>query len=373
TGTTPQTLTVTVSPASLGPGTYRGSIIFSAPGAGGGSQLVGVTLVVTGSVSLTASPTSLQFSSTPSSGEPPAQTISVSSNLTASVAAASTPGWLVVTPVSANTPATFSVSVVTAGLAAGVHNGTITISSPGAGQTIQIPVTLTVGGAKPTISSLSNGAGSLADFAPGSTMIILGTDLGPPAQVVASLGGTLQLPQILSGVQVFMNNVAAPLISVSATKVQAMVPFEIAGQGSIGIQVVYQSVRSDTTNVPLYNNAPILFTADGSGRGRGAIVNQNGAVNAPGSGAPRGSVIQIYGAGGGLFDLNSSLFRDTVSVFIAGVQANVSYAGQAPGQAPGIFQINAFVPIDVASGAAVPITVRVGSGFSQFGVTVSIQ
>ena len=373
TGTTPQTLTVTVSPASLGPGTYRGSIIFSAPGAGGGSQLVGVTLVVTGSVSLTASPTSLQFSSTPSSGEPPAQTISVSSNLTASVAAASTPGWLVVTPVSANTPATFSVSVVTAGLAAGVHNGTITISSPGAGQTIQIPVTLTVGGAKPTISSLSNGAGSLADLAPGSTMIILGTDLGPPAQVVASLGGTLQLPQILSGVQVFMNNVAAPLISVSATKVQAMVPFEIAGQGSIGIQVVYQSVRSDTTNVPLYNNAPILFTADGSGRGRGAIVNQNGAVNAPGSGAPRGSVIQIYGAGGGLFDLNSSLFRDTVSVFIAGVQANVSYAGQAPGQAPGIFQINAFVPIDVASGAAVPITVRVGSGFSQFGVTVSIQ
>ena len=373
TGTTPQTLTVTVSPASLAPGTYRGSIIFSAPGASSGGQLVGVTLNVTGSVTLTASPTQLQFATMSDGSAPPAQSISVNANFSLAVAAASSPGWLTVTPVNANTPATFSVSVVTAGLAAGVHNGTITISTGGGGQTIAIPVTLTVGGAKPTIGDLSNGAGALKDFAPGSTMFITGTNLGPTTLAVGSLDGAGQLPKTLSGVQVFMNNVAAPLVSVVSTRIQAMVPFEIAGQGRIDIQVVNQNVRSDTTTVQLYDNAPILFTADGSGRGRASIVNQNGTLNGPGSGAPRGSVIQIYGAGGGLFDLNSSLFRDTVSVFIAGVQANVSYAGQAPGQAPGIFQINVFVPQDVPSGAAIPITVRVGSGFSQFGVTVSVQ
>lgn len=382
TGTTPQTLTVTASPASLGPGTYRGSIIFSAPGANSGGQLVGVTLVVTGSVTLTASPAQLQFTSSPTGGDPPAQSISVTSNLTASVAAASTPGWLMVSPLSANTPATFSVSVVTAGLAAGVYNGTVTVSSPGAGQTIQIPVTLTIGGAKPTIRELSNGAGLLKDFAPGSTMFIFGLDLGPSSPVVASLSGTRQLPQILSGVQVFMNNIAAPLLSVSATQVQAMVPFEIAGQGRIDIQVVYQGVRSDATTVPLYDTAPILFTADGSGRGRGAIVNQNGAINAPGSGAARGTVVQIYGAGGGLFErdvLSGSVvdatgrFRATASVFIAGTQADVFYAGPAPGQVAGVFQINAYVPQEIVPGSALPITVRIGAGFSQQGVTMAVE
>ena len=382
TGTTPQTLTVTVSPASLAPGTYRGSIIFSSPGANSGMQLVGVTLVVTGSVTLSASPTQLQFTSSPTGGDPPAQSISVSSNLTASVGAASTPGWLMVTPVSANTPATFSVSVVTAGLAAGIYNGTVTVSSPGAGQTITIPVTLTVGGAKPAIREVSNGAGLLKDFAPGSTMFIYGTGLGPPSLVVASLSGTRQLPQILSGVQVFMNNIAAPIVSVSATQLQVMVPFEIAGQGRIDLQVVYQGVRSDATTLPLYDNAPILFTADGSGRGRGAVVNQNGAINAPGSGAPRGTVVQIYGAGGGLFErdvLSGSVvdatgrFRAAVSVFIAGTQADVLYAGPAPGQIAGIFQMNAFVPMEIVPGAALPVTVRVGSGFSQPGVTITVE
>lgn len=382
TGATPQTLTVTVSPASLAPGTYRGSIIFSSPGANSGMQLVGVTLVVTGSVTLSASPTQLQFTSSPTGGDPPAQSISVSSNLTASVGAASTPGWLMVTPVSANTPATFSVSVVTAGLAAGIYNGTVTVSSPGAGQTITIPVTLTVGGAKPAIREVSNGAGLLKDFAPGSTMFIYGTGLGPPSLVVASLNGTRQLPQILSGVQVFMNNIAAPIVSVSATQLQVMVPFEIAGQGRIDLQVVYQGVRSDATTLPLYDSAPILFTADGSGRGRGAVVNQNGAINAPGSGAPRGTVVQIYGAGGGLFErdvLSGSVvdatgrFRAAVSVFIAGTQADVLYAGPAPGQIAGIFQMNAFVPMEIVPGAALPVTVRVGSGFSQPGVTITVE
>ncbi|MEP7364296.1 MAG: hypothetical protein ABI972_13665 [Acidobacteriota bacterium] len=382
TGNTPQTLTVTVSPASLGPGTYRGSILFSAPGASSSSQLLSVTLVVTGSVTLSASPTQLQFTSSPTGGDPPAQSISVSSNLTASVAAASTPGWLMVTPLSANTPATFSVSVVTAGLAAGSYSGTITVSSPGAGQTIQIPVTLNVGGAKPTITDLSNGAGLLKDFAPGSQMTIFGNGLGPATQVVATLNSARQLPQILAGVQVFMNNIAVPLLTVSSTQVQCMVPFEIAGQGRIDIQVVYQSVRSDTTTVALLDNAPILFTADGSGRGRASIVNQNGSLNAPGSGAPRGTAIQIYGDGGGLFVrdvLSGSVvdstgqFRATTSVFIGGTQADVLYAGPAPGQIAGIFQINAYVPQEIIPGSAVSITIRVGTGFTQQGVTMAVE
>ncbi len=381
TGTAPQALSVKVSPANLGPGTYRGSIIFSAPGAGSGGQLLGVTLTVTGTVSLTAAPQSLSFT-TDSAGAPPAaQAITVTSNFPATVAAASSPGWLSVTPVSGSTPASFSVSVVTAGLAAGVYNGAVTISSPGAGQTIQIPVTLTVGGARPAIREFTNG-GSGADFAPGSLMIVVGSNLGPSTMTVASLNGSTQLPTNLNGAQVFINNIAAPLLLASSTQVYAMVPFETAGQGRLDVVAAYQGVRSETRTLPLLDNAPILFTADGSGRGRASAINQNGSINIPGAGAARGSVIQIYGAGGGLFErdvLTGSVvsatgrFRSTVSVFIGGVQAEVSYAGPAPGQVAGLFQVNATIPGDTLPGANVPVTVRVGAGFSQPGVTIAVE
>ena len=380
-GNAPQALTVKVSPANLGPGTYRGSIIFAAPGAGSGGQLLGVTLTVTGTVSLTASPQSLSFTAAAPGTPPAAQAITVTSNFPATVAAASSPGWLSVTPLSGSTPASFSVSVVTAGLAAGVYNGTVTISSPGAGQTVQIPVSLTVGGARPTIREFTNG-GSGADFAPGSLMIVLGTNLGPSNLTVASLNGSTQLPTSLSGAQVFINNIAAPLLLASSTQVYAMVPFEAAGQGRLDVAAAYQGVRSDTRTLSLLDNAPILFTADGSGRGRASAINQNGAINIPGAGAPRGSVIQLYGAGGGLYErdlLTGSIiaatgrFRSTASVFIGGVQAEVVYAGPAPGQVAGLYQVNAIVPQDTLPGANVPVTVRVGAGFSQPGVTIAVE
>ncbi|MBN8732111.1 MAG: hypothetical protein J0L64_16340 [Acidobacteria bacterium] len=381
-GNTPQTMTVAVDPSSLGPGTYRGSIVFSSPGSNSGGQLLGVTLNVTGSVSLTASPTTLQFNATPATPTPAAQAISVTSNFTTTVAAASSATWLTVTPGSATTPANFSIGVVAAGLASGVYNGTITISSPASGQTIQIPVSLTVGGAKPVVTEFSNGAGNLRDFAPGSYMVLTGTDLGPPTQVVAPINGVRQLPTTLGNVRVFMNGVAAPLLSVSATRIQAMVPFEIAGLTRLEVQVANQNVQSDVTTLALADNAPILFTADGSGRGRGAFLNQNGSVNGPGSGATRGTAVLLYGAGGGLFErdlLSGSVvdatgrFRASVSVFIGGVQADVLYAGPAPGMIAGMFQINALVSMDVIPGASLPVTVRVGAGFSQSGVTMAVE
>ena len=66
-------------------------------------------------------------------------------------------------------------------------------------------------------------------------------------------------------------------------------------------------------------------------------------------------------------------FRASVSVFIGGVQADVLYAGPAPGMIAGMFQINALVSMDVIPGASLPVTVRVGTGFSQSGVTMAVD
>ncbi|MDQ6677961.1 MAG: hypothetical protein M3Z09_11755, partial [Acidobacteriota bacterium] len=61
------------------------------------------------------------------------------------------------------------------------------------------------------------------------------------------------------------------------------------------------------------------------------------------------------------------------SVTVGGQPATVSYAGSAPGLVSGVMQLNVIVPAGVASGAAVPVIVTVGSASSQQNVTAAIQ
>ena len=169
-----------------------------------------------------------------------------------------------------------------------------------------------------------------------------------------------------------MGGVRAPILSVSPTQILALVPFELAGRSltQLNVQVQYQGVTSPGITVPFSETAPMLLTADGSGRGQAAAVNQDGSVNSAGSRARKGGVVAIYLTGGGVFDrevLSGAILDSTtlrlrapVRVFIAGLQADVQYAGQAPGMAAGVLQFNVYVPSDVAGGSAVNVTVRIG-------------
>jgi len=60
-------------------------------------------------------------------------------------------------------------------------------------------------------------------------------------------------------------------------------------------------------------------------------------------------------------------------VMIGGLPASVKYAGAAPGNIPGLFQINAQIPAGVAAGNQVPVSVTIGTGQSQSGVTLAVQ
>ena len=68
---------------------------------------------------------------------------------------------------------------------------------------------------------------------------------------------------------------------------------------------------------------------------------------------------------------------NTVRVDIAGQPAVVSYAGTSPGAVEGLVQINAIVPPTVPTGAAVSMTVSIGSAAasrkSQPGVTIAVK
>jgi uncharacterized protein (TIGR03437 family) len=52
----------------------------------------------------------------------------------------------------------------------------------------------------------------------------------------------------------------------------------------------------------------------------------------------------------------------TVSVNTGGLPATVQYAGAAPGNMPGLLQINAQIPGNVQSGDKVPLHIMVGAG-----------
>jgi len=64
--------------------------------------------------------------------------------------------------------------------------------------------------------------------------------------------------------------------------------------------------------------------------------------------------------------------RAPVTVTIGGVNAEVAYAGGAPGLVAGVIQINAKVPLGLAPGNH-PVVMKVGGLPSQPGLTVAVK
>ena len=72
--------------------------------------------------------------------------------------------------------------------------------------------------------------------------------------------------------------------------------------------------------------------------------------------------------GGSIPNLSASL-----RLAIVALDADVSYAGDAPGLVAGLIQINARVPAQAPSGSAIPVTIRIGNSESQAGVRLAIR
>lgn len=131
-GSTPLGINVTADPTGLAAGSYTGSITVN-------TLTIPVVLVVSGAPTITASPTSLQFSYQLGGAIPSSQSISATSSSGALNATVSTPtSWLSVSPSSGTTPFTVLVSLNPTGLVAGTYTGVININ------TTTIPVTLNI-------------------------------------------------------------------------------------------------------------------------------------------------------------------------------------------------------------------------------------
>jgi uncharacterized protein (TIGR03437 family) len=244
----------------------------------------------------------------------------------------------------------------------------------------------------PTFSSAGvvNAASGIAGpVAPGELVSVYGTGLGPASLWVNAPENSGYLTvagysHILPGPGgPYANSAYMAILSASANQINAFIPYSISGASTIPMQVEADGVFSATVTVNVAASAFGLFTANGSGLGQGAILNQDGSYNSAGDPAGHGSIVSLYGTGDGLdtAGVNSGTLVLTapypttaapVTVTIGGQPAEVLYAGAAPFLPAGITQINARIPQSVAAGDA-PIVVSIGGLSTTQAVTVAVK
>ncbi len=389
-GTTPGTALVTVNPTGLGVGSYSGTISVSAYGASNPISIPVTLNVLSTGQQLVVSPSQVSFAVPVGGPAPAAQTLSVSSAGTAISFSATVSGakWLAVTPASGTTPGSLSVAVNPAGLLDGTYTGSITVAPAGlsgGGQVVTVTLKVGTGISTPTVSAVINAAsGASGTVAPGMAVAIFGTGLGPQtgASFVNPASGQT-VATMLDGTQVLFDGVAVPVLYTQDGQVNAIAPFDLAGKATTMLQVEYNGVKSVGTTLQVADSQPGLFTANGSGKGQGAILNQDFSVNSPSNPAAVGSAIMLYGTGGGTTDPASTdgqinaLSADwklvlPVTVTIGGQNAQVLYYGPAPGLVGGVIQINAVIPDGTPSGNQ-PVVVQIGTASTTQTVTVAVK
>ena len=257
------------------------------------------------------------------------------------------------------------------------------------GSTAVAIVTVTAG---PSISfaGVLNSASNLGGpVSPGEIVSIYGSSIGPANPSFLTLDATGKVSTSIGGVTVSFDGVLAPLTYVGQTQINAIVPYEIAGDSAPTLQVTYSGQASNQIALQLVTVVPAIFTYNGSGSGPGAILNADSSVNTQSNPAPVGSVIQVFMTGEGLTTpaqatgavtpVNTSgtgaltpAPQEAVTVTIGGKQAGLKFAGEAPYLVAGVLQVNATIPASATSGAN-SLVVQVGGQPSQSGVTVWVR
>jgi trimeric autotransporter adhesin len=149
-------------------------------------------------------------------------------------------------------------------------------------------------------------------------------------------------------------------LSVKKNEIIAQMPPAIA-TGVVELALSYHGKENAKTAVTIAASAPGLFAVKG-GSGQVIAVNEHGTLNSADDPAPRGSVVSLYGTGQGVTEI-------AATVTISGIDAEVLYAGPAPGQA-GVFQINARTPSGFAPSGVVPLAVTINGKSVQTGLTI---
>jgi len=181
-----------------------------------------------------------------------------------------------------------------------------------------------------------------------------------PGEIVTIFGSGFDPAQT----QLFFDGNPAKVFFIDATQINALAPATLVPNSNTEISIQVDGTSVADWLAPVASASPALFTL-GNGTGPAAANNRDGSINSQSNPAARGSAVSLWATGQGA-DLSA------VSVTIAGYQADVLYAGPAPGF-QGLMQINARVPAGFLPPGIQPVVLSIGEAQSQPGVTLAIR
>jgi uncharacterized protein (TIGR03437 family) len=297
---------------------------------------------------------------------------------------------LLISPSSGTTPATISVTL-TPNLVRILYPGMNSLVMNIFG--LQIPITVNLSPPPPpVVRAIVDAASFQPRVSAGSLISIFGDNIGP-LPTVATLGRYGPYLAFIDPILANLVNVAelntvfnnVPQLYASTTQVNAVLPPQIAGLPSVTVVLEHDGVKSRPVTLILSDTSPSIFTANQTGTGQGAILNQDGSQNSAANPAPPESVVQIFANGAGQWNpiLPAGVLVplappypmpvNQVSATIGGAPAQVQYAGAAPNLVFGMLQVNAVVPAGLAPGPQ-QIVLKIGQNDNaQQGVTVAVR
>jgi uncharacterized protein (TIGR03437 family) len=235
-----------------------------------------------------------------------------------------------------------------------------------------------------TLGGALNGASFARNqaIAPGSLVSIFGTGMASASAQASSI----PLPASLGGVSVAFNGTPAALSFVSASQINAQVPWNASG--TVNVVVTSGGTTFSPFQLQIASTAPGIFSVQ-SGAGQAIAINPDGSLAGPDGSVPglsahpanAGDPLVIFATGLGAVDPsieNGAASSDTLCtaintplVLIGGQPAQVLFAGLSP-QFVGVNQINVIVP-QVPAPGVVPLQIQAGSITSTDTVTIAVQ
>lgn len=376
-GTTPQTLTLSVNPGGLAPGEYTGTVTLTSAGAGNAPLSFPVRLNVSASTLLNANAGGLTFNyQTTTLQNPAAQIVTITStgaplNYTAAATASACNGltnWLTVTQATGTTPGNITVSVSPAGLTPPQNcAGSIAVTAPGASNTVTIPVMFNVS-ANPLLNISPNSldfsapVGSAAPLAPKTISLtstdpnvalpfnFVGTTTSGGQWLLVPAGGGGNTPTNLS---ITVNPAGLPAGNYQGT-------VTITSPNLPAPQVIPVTLAITSTVTAVVNPVSLSFTIPSNAT---APVTQQVQVTAPNAAAPltfSASATMLQGSG--WLTVSPAGGTTPGSITVSAIAAGLSqgtYNGQVTVVIPGASNSPVNIPVTLTVGP--PQSIGVGS------------
>ena len=300
----------------------------------------------------------------------------------------------------ANTAVTWSITPAIGSIsAAGVYSAPanflneapVTVRATSVAETSRFAtatVNLTLPPAAPAPLIVAEGITNAASFraaatdggiAPGEMITIFGANLGPAVPVASQVDARGFVTTRLGGTRVLFDGTPGAMIVASSGQVSAVVPYGIEGLRSTAVSVEFEGRASAQIPISVTAAVPAIFTQNSSGSGLASISRQNGQLVTAANPATGGDVLTFFATGEGATNPAGvdgkpaaaplPLPLSPVKILVDGLEAELLYAGGAPGQVAGVMQVN-FVMPGGGIGQLRRIQLQVGDRISPDTVTV---